>query len=36
MPRSSRYSPEVQDRAVRLVREQTPNHESQWGARMAR
>ena len=32
MPRSSRYSPEVQDRAVRLVREQTPNHESQWAA----
>lgn len=32
MPRSSRYSPEVQERAVRLVREQAGSHESQWAA----
>ena len=32
MPRSSRYSPEVQERAVRLVREQAGAHESQWAA----
>jgi transposase len=32
MPRSSRYSPEVQERAVRLVREQAGAHGSQWAA----
>ena len=32
MPRSSRYSPEVQERAIRLVREQTAAHGSQWAA----
>ena len=32
MPRSSRYAPEVQERAVRLVREQTPDHGSPWAA----
>ena len=32
MPRSSRYSPEVQERAVRLVQEHTPEHASQWAA----
>lgn len=30
MPRRSRFSPEVQDRAVRLVREQAAEHPSQW------
>ena len=30
--RRSRYSPEVRERAVRLVREQAPEHGSQWGA----
>ena len=32
MPRSSRYSPEVHERAVRLVREQAGAHGSQWAA----
>ena len=32
MPRSSRYPPEVQERAVRLVREQAGAHGSQWAA----
>jgi transposase len=30
MARPSRYSPEVRERAVRLVREQLPEHPSQW------
>ena len=32
MGRQSRYSPEVRERAVRLVREQLPEHSSQWAA----
>ena len=32
MPRSSRYAPEVRERAARLVREQTPDHGSPWAA----
>jgi transposase len=32
MPRPSKYSPEVRERAVRLVRGQQAEHESQWGA----
>jgi len=32
MPRSSRYSPEVQERAVRLVQEHLAEHASQWAA----
>jgi len=32
MPRSSRFSPEVRERAVRMVVEQTPAHDSQWAA----
>ena len=32
MPRPSRFSPEVRDRAVRMVREQTPAHPSEWAA----
>ena len=28
----TRFSPEVRERAVRLVREQTPQHGSQWAA----
>jgi transposase-like protein len=27
-----RYSPEIRERAVRLVRDQTPQHPSQWAA----
>ncbi len=27
-----RFSPEVRERAIRLVREQTPQHTSQWAA----
>jgi transposase len=30
MARPSRYSPEVRERAVRLVREHGPEHPSQW------
>ena len=30
--KQGRYSPEVRERAVRLVREQTPHHPSQWAA----
>jgi transposase-like protein len=30
MARTGRYSPEVRERAVRLVREQLPEHPSQW------
>jgi transposase len=30
--RASRFSPEVRERAVRLVREQLPHHPSQWAA----
>ena len=30
--RAHRFSPEVRDRAVRLVREQLPHHPSQWAA----
>ena len=30
--KQGRYSPEVRERAVRLVREQTPHHRSQWAA----
>jgi transposase-like protein len=32
MVRSSRFSPEVRDRAVRMVLEQQEKHESQWSA----
>jgi len=32
MPRPSRFSPEVRERAVRMVVEQTPAHDSQWAA----
>lgn len=34
MPRSSRYSPEVQERAVRLAREHAPDHGSRSAALM--
>ena len=32
MPRASRFAPEVRDRAIRMVGEQTPAHPSQWAA----
>lgn len=32
MPRSTRFSPEVRERAVRMVGEQAPAHPSQWAA----
>ena len=32
MARPSRYSPEVRERAVRMVREHGPEHASQWAA----
>jgi transposase len=32
MSRISRFSPEVRERAVRMVGEQTPGHPSQWAA----
>lgn len=32
MGRPSRFSPEVRERAVRLVEEQRPAHESEWAA----
>jgi transposase len=32
MPRHSRYSPEVRERAVRLVQEHAREYPSQWGA----
>lgn len=32
MARPSKYSPEVRERAVRMVREQQAEHESQWAA----
>ena len=35
MARPSRFSPEVQERAVRMVLEQTEQHGSRWGATRA-
>lgn len=35
MGRPSRYSPEVRERAVRMVREHEQEHDSQWAATMA-
>ena len=35
MGRPTRYSPEVRERAVRMVREHTPEHPSQWAAMQA-
>lgn len=32
MSRATRFSPEVRERAVRMVGEQTPAHPSQWAA----
>ena len=32
MARPSRYSPEIRERAVRMVREHGPEHASQWAA----
>jgi transposase len=32
MPRPSQFAPEVRERAVRMVHEQTPAHGSQWAA----
>ena len=32
MARPNRYSPEVRERAVRMVREHGPEHASQWAA----
>ena len=32
MGRPSKYSPELRERAVRLVQEHTPEHPSQWAA----
>jgi transposase len=32
MGRQSKFSPEVRQRAVRMVQEQLPSHESQWAA----
>ena len=32
MARPSKYSPEVKERAVRMVREHGPEHASQWAA----
>ncbi len=32
MARPSKYSPELRERAVRLVQEQSPEHGSQWAA----
>ena len=32
MKKSTKYSPEVRERAVRMVREHQDEHESQWAA----
>jgi transposase len=35
MTRANRYSPEVRERAVRMLHEQEPSHASRWAALMS-